>query len=197
MDTKTDFNLNNIIATLSLISISSVKKFAGKCPDTYSNLISTPLDGRQSLSIDAQSYPALTSQSLCATIGLLQDNWPLFHYVIGISGMLPHNRNVTLQTLELVSAYARLYNAAASPASRPRSADSLAINLLSRSKLRISATDVLAQKKFLEDILNSEICYCQRASRAKTRGWRGGSIIEPCIGGKKLEYLWGNIPVVR
>ena len=22
--------------------------------------------------------------------------------------------------------------------------------------------------------------YCQRASRAKTRGWRGGSIIEPC-----------------
>ena len=39
MDRKTDFNLNNIIATLSLISISSVKKFAGKCPDTYSNLI--------------------------------------------------------------------------------------------------------------------------------------------------------------
>ena len=49
VDTKTDFNLNNnIIATLSLISISSVKKFAGKCPDTYSNLISTPLDGCQS-----------------------------------------------------------------------------------------------------------------------------------------------------
>ena len=48
MDTKTDFNFNNIIATLSLISISSVKKFAGKCPDTYSNLISTPLDGCQS-----------------------------------------------------------------------------------------------------------------------------------------------------
>ena len=35
VDTKTDFNLNNIIATLSLISISSVKQFAGKCPDTY------------------------------------------------------------------------------------------------------------------------------------------------------------------
>ena len=47
-DTKTDFNLNNIIATLSLISISSVKKFAGKCPDTYSNLVSTPLDECQS-----------------------------------------------------------------------------------------------------------------------------------------------------
>ena len=24
------------------------------------------------------------------------------------------------------------------------------------------------------------IIYCQRASRAKTRGWWGGSIIEPC-----------------
>ena len=46
--TKTDFNLNNNIATLSLISISSVKQFAGKCPDTYSNLISTPLDECQS-----------------------------------------------------------------------------------------------------------------------------------------------------
>ena len=34
----------------------------------------------------------------------------------------------TLQTLELFSAYARLYNAAASPASRLRSAVSLAIN---------------------------------------------------------------------
>ena len=43
-------------------------------------------------------------------------------YVIGISGILPYNRNVTLQTLELLSAYARLYNAAASPASRLRSA---------------------------------------------------------------------------
>ena len=39
VDTKTESNLNNIITTLSLISISSVKKFAGKCPDTYSNLI--------------------------------------------------------------------------------------------------------------------------------------------------------------
>ena len=48
VDTKTDFNLNNNLATLSLISISSVKQFAGKCPDTYSNLISTPLDKCQS-----------------------------------------------------------------------------------------------------------------------------------------------------
>ena len=76
---------------------------------------------------DAQSYPALTSQSLRATISPLQDNGPLSHYVIGISGILPYNRNVTLQTLELFSAYARLYNAAASPTSRLRSAVSLAI----------------------------------------------------------------------
>ena len=86
------------------------------------------------VSIDAQSYPALTSQSLRATIGPLQDNWPLFHYVIGISGILPYNRNVTLQTLELFPAYVRLYNAAASPASRLRSAGSLAINSSLRKK---------------------------------------------------------------
>ena len=35
--TKADFNLNNIIATLSLISIFSPKKFAGKC-QTWSQL---------------------------------------------------------------------------------------------------------------------------------------------------------------
>ena len=52
------------------------------------------------------------------------------HYVIGISGILPYNRNVTLKTLEPFSAYARLYNAAASPASRLRSAGSLAIKQL-------------------------------------------------------------------
>ena len=79
------------------------------------------------VNMDAQSYPALTSQSLRATIGPLQDIWSLFHYVIGILGILPYNRNVTLQAFELFSAYARLYNAAASPASRLRSAGSLAI----------------------------------------------------------------------
>ena len=34
VDTKTDFNLDNIIGSLSLISSSSVKKLAGKCSDT-------------------------------------------------------------------------------------------------------------------------------------------------------------------
>ena len=51
------------------------------------------------------------------------------------AGMLPYNRNVTLQTFlsstrdfyRLHSTFARLYNAAASPASRLRSAGSLAM----------------------------------------------------------------------
>ena len=96
VDTKTDFNLNNIIATLSLNSISSVKQFVGKCPDTYSNLISTPLDECQSWWVSTLRATR-PSQSLRATIGPLQDNWSLFHYVIGILGILPSNRNVTLQ----------------------------------------------------------------------------------------------------
>ena len=87
------------------------------------------------VSIDDQNHAALTLQSLRAMIGPLQANWPLFHYVIGISGILPYNRNVTLQTFLLItrdfyrlhSTFARLYNAAASPASRLRSAGSLAI----------------------------------------------------------------------
>ena len=98
MDTKTDFNLNNIIATLSLISISSVKNFAGKCPNT--SVLKLDLNSARWMpklvSIDAQSYPALTSPSLRATIGPLQDNGPLIHFVIGISGILPYNRNVNL-----------------------------------------------------------------------------------------------------
>ena len=129
MDTKTDFNFNNIIATLSLISISSVKQFAGKCPDKLK------LDLNSAWWMPKLvSYAALTSQSLHATIGPLQDNWSLFHYFIGILGILPYNRNVTLQTFELFSVYARLYNAAASPASRLRSAGSLAISTLQRPK---------------------------------------------------------------
>ena len=83
----------------------------------------------------------LTSQSLRATIGPLQANRSLLHYVIGISGILPYNRNVTLPTFlsitrdffRLHSTFARLYNAAASPASRLRSAGSLAIILWVRN----------------------------------------------------------------
>ena len=52
-------------------------------------------------------------------------HWSVARQLTPISGILPYNRNVTLQTLELFSAYARLYNAAASPASRLHSAGSL------------------------------------------------------------------------
>ena len=91
------------------------------------------------VSIDDQRYAALTLQSLCVTIDPLQASTTSLEsresYLT--VGMLPYNRNVTLQTFlsstrdfnRLHSTFARLYNAAASPASRLRSAGSLAINL--------------------------------------------------------------------
>ena len=90
------------------------------------------------VSIDDQRYAALTLQSLRVTIGSLQASTTSLEsresYLT--AGMLPYNRNVTLQTFlsstrdfyRLHSTFARLYNAAASPASRLRSAGSLAIN---------------------------------------------------------------------
>ena len=83
---------------------------------------------RKLVSIDAQSYAALTSQSLRGTIGPLQDT-ELIPYPLRQRNL----RNLTLQqecyltNTRAISAYARLYNAAASPASRLRSAGSLAI----------------------------------------------------------------------
>ena len=89
------------------------------------------------MSIDDQRYAALTLQSLRVTIGPLQASTTSLEsresYLT--AGMLPYNRNVTLQTFlsstrdfyRLHSTFARLYNAAASPASRLRSAGSLAI----------------------------------------------------------------------
>ena len=89
------------------------------------------------VSIDDQRYAALTLQSLRVTIGPLQASTTSLEsqesYLT--AGMLPYNRNVTLQTFlsstrdfyRLHSTFARLYNAAASPASRSRSAGSLAI----------------------------------------------------------------------
>ena len=87
-------------------------------------------------------------------------------YVIGISGILPYNRNLTLQTCPLItweffrlhSTFARLYNAAASPASRLRSAGSLAIILQSKRGWRVtketSHKDFIL-KLFLKYILTS------------------------------------------
>ena len=89
------------------------------------------------MSIDDQRYAALTLESLRVTIGPLQASTTSLEsqesYLT--AGMLPYNRNVTLQTFlsstrdfyRLHSTFARLYNAAASPASRLRSAGSLAI----------------------------------------------------------------------
>ena len=69
----------NIIATLSLISISSVTKIRRQMSW---HVLKLDLNSAQWMpklvSIDAQGYRALTSQSLRATIGPLQDNWPLF-----------------------------------------------------------------------------------------------------------------------
>ena len=92
------------------------------------------------VSIDDQRYAALTLQSLRVTIGPLQASTTSLEsresYLT--AGMLPYNRNVTLQTFlsstrdfyRLHSTFARLYNAAAPPASRLRSAGSLATTLM-------------------------------------------------------------------
>ena len=106
------------------------------------------------MSIDDQRYAALTLQSLRVTIGPLQASTTSLEsqesYLT--AGMLPYNRNVTLQTFlsstrdfyRLHSTFARLYNAAASPASRLRSAGSLAI--ISNSYYNGSDENVLALK---------------------------------------------------
>ena len=97
------------------------------------------------VSIDDQRYAALTLQSLRVTIGPLQASTTSLEsqesYLT--AGMLPYNRNVTLQTFlsstrdfyRLHSTFARLYNAAASPASRLRSAGSLAIKFTLTSSI--------------------------------------------------------------
>ena len=60
---------------------------------------------------DDQNDAGLTFYSLRATIGPLKANRPLFHYVIGISGILPYNRDLTLQTcLSITGGFFRLYS---------------------------------------------------------------------------------------
>ena len=78
------------------------------------------------LSVHDKHHVDLTSRSLRATIGPLQ-NKAYSHYVIGISGILPYRHlTITRDFFRLYNTLARLYNAAASPASRLRSAGSLA-----------------------------------------------------------------------
>ena len=91
----------------------------------------------------------------------------------------------------LLPSLARLYSAAASPSERLRSYGSLAMNInkllkhftlivfwYERRNLLCSHTSV--------DIFTS-VHDCQRAIRAKTLGWRGGSRIEPRKTGQKAE----------
>ena len=102
------------------------------------------------VSIDDQRYAALTLQSLRVTIGPLQASTTSLEsqesYLT--AGMLPYNRNVTLQTFlsstrdfyRLNSTFARLYNAAPSPASRRlRSAGSLAKRYTQRLSHRVGS----------------------------------------------------------
>ena len=112
MDTKTEFTLNNIIATLPLMSISWVKKFAGKCSQTWSCPKLLGIDTLCGLDVTISAPRQLTS-------------FPLRHWNL---------RNLTLQqecylasTPAYFHTFARLYNAAALPASRLCSAGSLAI----------------------------------------------------------------------
>ena len=144
VDTKADSKLNNIIATPS------------------SNLILMP----KLVSIDDQRYAALTLQSLRVTIGPLQASTTSLEsqesYLT--AGMLPYNRNVTLQTFlsstrdfyRLHSTFARLYNAAASPASRLRSAGSLAINIL-LTELSRSVWENLDLGRVLTSVLTTSV----------------------------------------
>ena len=89
------------------------------------------------VSIDDQSYAALTLQSL--RVASQSTSFPLRHWNLRnltlhqecylTTGMLPYkhsSRSLEIST-RLHSTFARLYNAAASPASRLRSAGSLAI----------------------------------------------------------------------
>ena len=98
------------------------KKFAGKCPDTYSTWSQLrSMDAKARVSTLRATRP--WRRNLCAL--------PLVRCKtidpVSTTSSEPYNRNVTLQTLELFFEYVRLYNAAASPASRLRSAGSLAI----------------------------------------------------------------------
>ena len=120
------------------------------------------------VSIDDQRYAALTLQSLRVTIGPLQASTTSLEsresYLT--AGMLPYNRNVTLQTFlsstrdfyRLHSTFARLYNAAASPALRLRSAGSLAINCL----INIFSIHLELNKQLLDEVEHDIMNYQNR-----------------------------------
>ena len=111
---KTTWNVLNCYVNLTNRFHVAVRLFSSR-----SQLTTVWLEQKS----DDQNHAALTSQSLRAAIGPLQ--FSLRHW---------NFRNLTLQItrnfFRLHSTFARLYNAAASPASRLRSAVSLAIIVL-------------------------------------------------------------------
>ena len=88
VNTKTEFNLNNIIATPSLISISSVKKFAGKCPQTWSQLRS--MNAKAGKHRHSELYGLDVTISACydSSVPRQLTSFPLRHWNL---------RNLTLQ----------------------------------------------------------------------------------------------------
>ena len=127
MDTKTDFNLNNIIATLSLISISSVK-------NSPANVLTRTQNWSQLRSMNAKAgkYRRSELRGLDVTIAV-RYHWSVARQLIPFPLRHQNLSNLTLQqecyltNTWAFSAYALLYIAAASPASHLRSAGSLAI----------------------------------------------------------------------
>ena len=123
VDTKTEQHHSHSVFNFYFFG----KKFTGKCPQTYSNLISTPLDECGSCWASTLRATRPWRHNLCELPLVCCKTIDPFSTTSSESrsGILPYNRNVILQTLESFSAFTRLYNAAASPVSRLRSAGPL------------------------------------------------------------------------
>ena len=152
------------------------------------------------VSIDDQRYAALTLQSLRVTIDPLQASTTSLEsqesYLT--AGMLPYNRNVTLQTFlsstrdfyRLHSTFARLYNAAASPASRLRSAGSLAINAWKPSTVFTKVANWYDMQFKYE--LKTLVCLCKMACLfSSSSQFKGNVVVLPVtVLGWPSELIW-------
>ena len=88
MDTNTKSNWSNIITALSLISISSVKKFACKCPQTWSQL--------RSMNAKAGKHRHSEPCGIDVTISA-RYNWSVARQLISFPLRHWNLRNLTLQ----------------------------------------------------------------------------------------------------
>ena len=117
----------------SIYQYSSIaSRLSGQNCKFFKFLLSSNSQKRLRYKENNTKYRSLTRKPRSHVRILIYRTWPIDPFSTTSSessrlGILPYNRNVTLQTFEFFSAYARLYNAAASPASRLRSAGSLAI----------------------------------------------------------------------